>query len=107
MLNLDLSEKNLENQKSVVSEEFKQRYLNQPYGDIWFLVREMMYKNHPYMWPTIGKDLSHIEKTKMEDVKSFFSNYYTPSNAIVTISGDIDIAHTIAQVEKWYNEIPT
>jgi zinc protease len=107
MLHLDLSEKNLENQKSVVSEEFKQRYLNQPYGDIWFLVREMMYKNHPYMWPTIGKDLSHIEKAKMEDVKSFFSSYYSPSNAILTISGDIDIHNTITQVEKWYKDIPS
>jgi zinc protease len=107
MLHLDLSEKNLKNQISVVSEEFKQRYLNQPYGDLWFIVRKMVYKQHPYQWPTIGKDLSHIEKAQMEDVQQFFQTYYNPSNAVLSISGAISSDDAIRLVEKWYGDIPS
>ena len=75
MLSLAFTEKSLEVQRSVVIEEFKQRYLNQPYGDVWLKLRPLAYKVHPYQWATIGKDISHIEDAKIEDVKSFFKKW--------------------------------
>src|SRR3954468_19471822 len=92
MLSLAFSDKSLEVQRSVVIEEFKQRYLNQPYGDVWLLLRPMAYKKHPYKWATIGKEISHIENAKMEDVKSFFHEHYNPSNAIMVVAGNVDSA---------------
>jgi predicted Zn-dependent peptidase len=89
MLNLAFSEKSLEVQRQVVVEEFRQRYLNQPYGDAWLLLRPLAYKVHPYRWPTIGKEISHIENATIEDVKSFFGKWYHPANAILTLSGNI------------------
>lgn len=105
MLQLAFTEKSLEVQRSVVIEEFKQNYLNQPYGDINMLVRDMAYKTHPYRWSTIGKEVRHIEEATMEDVKSFFYRYYAPNNAILVIAGDVDIAQTKALVEKWFGNI--
>ena len=89
MLSLAFSEKSLEVQRSVVIEEFKQRYLNQPYGDVWLLLRPMAFKVHPYQWDTIGKEISHIENAKMEDVKNFFKKYYCPNNAIMVVAGNV------------------
>src|SRR5580698_5183261 len=87
MLSLAFSEKSLEVQKNVVIEEFKQRYLNQPYGDVWLLIRPMAYKVHPYQWDTIGKEIGHIENAEMKDVKAFFKRFYCPNNAILVVSG--------------------
>ncbi len=106
MLGLAFDEKGLEVQRNVVCEEFKQRYLNQPYGDVWLRLRPMAYQAHPYRWATIGKELSHIENARMDDVRDFFAKHYNPSNAILVIAGDID-THAVRQlVEKWFGLIP-
>ncbi|KGE12439.1 M16 family metallopeptidase [Sphingobacterium deserti] len=106
MLSLAFSEQSLEVQRNVVVEEFKQRYLNQPYGDVWLRLRPLAYKVHPYSWATIGKDLSHIEEATMEDVKSFFQQFYIPNNAIVVVSGDVDFEQVKALSQKWFGNIP-
>lgn len=105
MLGLDFSEKGLEIQKKVVVEEFNQRYLNQPYGDIWLLLRPLAYQKHPYQWATIGKEIQHIENARLQDVKDFFSTYYTPDNAILSISGNIDPDEGYQLVQKWFGDI--
>ncbi|HEU4716265.1 MAG TPA: pitrilysin family protein [Bacteroidia bacterium] len=106
MLSLAFSEKSLEVQRSVVIEEFKQRYLNQPYGDVWLLIRPLAYKVHPYKWATIGKEIRHIEEAKMEDVKAFFGKHYNPSNAIMVVSGKVTTENVKALAEKWFGPIP-
>lgn len=107
MLNLAFSEKSLEVQKNVVSEEFKQRYLNQPYGDVWLNLRPLAYQKHPYQWATIGKDLSHIENATLNDVKVFFAKHYNPSNAILVVSGDVKSDEIVQLSEKWFGVIPS
>ncbi|UIR57509.1 insulinase family protein [Sphingobacterium sp. SRCM116780] len=106
MLSLSFSEQSLETQRSVVCEEFKQRYLNQPYGDVWLKMRPLAYQVHPYRWATIGKELKHIEDAKMEDVKAFFKKHYTPQNAIMVIAGDVKFDSIKTLVEKWFSDIP-
>jgi len=107
MLSLAFSEKSLEVQRQVVIEEFKQRYLNQPYGDVWLKLRPLAYKEHPYQWATIGKEISHIEEAKMDDVKNFFKKYYNPSNAIMVVAGDVSFEEVKALSEKWFGDIPS
>jgi zinc protease len=102
MLGLAFTEKSLEVQRNVVIEEFRQRYLNQPYGDVWLLLRPLAYKVHPYMWPTIGKEISHIENATMDDVKSFFYKYYNPNNAIMTVAGNVNTDKILVLAEKWF-----
>jgi predicted Zn-dependent peptidase len=106
MLSLAFTEKSLEVQRSVVIEEFKQRYLNQPYGDVWLEFRPLAYDVHPYRWATIGKDISHIENATMKDVKSFFDKYYHPGNAILCISGNFELTYIEEVVAKWFGGIP-
>jgi len=106
MLNLAFSEKSLETQRNVVCEEFKQRYLNQPYGDVWLKLRPLAYKKHPYQWATIGQDLKQIEEAKMEDVKAFFKKHYNPQNAIMVVGGNVKTADIKALAEKWFEPIP-
>ncbi|TAF47353.1 MAG: insulinase family protein [Sphingobacteriales bacterium] len=106
MLNLAFSEKSLEVQKNVVCEEFKQRYLNQPYGDVWLKLRPLVYKTHPYKWATIGEKLAHIENAKMDDVKAFFAKHYNPQNAIMVIAGNVRFEEIKALSEKWFAPIP-
>lgn len=106
MLSLAFTPKSLEVQRQVVIEEFKQNYLNQPYGDIHLLLRPLSYKKHPYQWPTIGKEISHIEEASMEDVKSFFYKHYAPNNAILVVAGDVNIDQIISLSEKWFGPIP-
>jgi len=105
MLDLDFSEKLLEVQKKVVIEEFKQRYLNQPYGDIWLLLRPLAYKVHPYQWDTIGKNIKHIEQAKLDDVVDFYRKFYNPPNAILSVAGDIDEDKVFPLIEKWFGGI--
>jgi predicted Zn-dependent peptidase len=107
MLELAFTPKSLDVQRQVVIEEFKQRYLNQPYGDVWLKLRPLIYKHHPYQWPTIGEKIEHIEEAKMEDVKSFFYKHYGPQNATLVIGGNVDYDEVKALVEKWYSDIPT
>ena len=106
MLSLAFTPKSLEIQRSVVIEEFKQRYLNQPYGDVWLQLRPLAYQVHPYKWATIGKEISHIEDATMEDVKGFFRKHYNPSNAILCIAGNFDLDGVKKIVNKWYGDIP-
>ncbi|MBK0382549.1 insulinase family protein [Pedobacter sp. SD-b] len=105
MLSLAFSEKSLEVQRNVVCEEFKQRYLNQPYGDVWLKLRPLVYKKHPYKWATIGKELSHIEDAKIEDVKAFFKKHYNPQNAIMVVGGAVNLAEVKKLAEKWFAPI--
>ena len=106
MLSLAFSEKSLETQRNVVCEEFKQRYLNQPYGDVWLKLRPLAYKKHPYQWATIGQDLKQIEEASMEDVKAFFEKHYNPQNAIMVVGGNVKTADIKAMAEKWFGSIP-
>ena len=106
MLSLAFTPKSLEVQRNVVIEEFKQRYLNQPYGDVWLELRPLAYHKHPYKWATIGKEISHIENATMEDVKDFFHKHYNPSNAILCIAGNFELETIKNLVEKWYGDIP-
>jgi zinc protease len=105
MMSLTFSEKSLEVQRNVVIEEFKQRYLNQPYGDVWLLLRPLAYKVHPYQWATIGKEISHISDAKVEDVRNFFFKYYCPDNAILVVAGNVKAENIFALAEKWFGEI--
>ncbi len=105
MLSLAFDKKSLEVQRSVVIEEFKQRYLNQPYGDVWLLLRPLIYKVHPYKWATIGKEIKHIEDATMEDVKAFFKAHYNPSNAVLVVAGDVEVEQVKALAEKWFEPI--
>jgi zinc protease len=105
MLSLAFSEKSLDVQRKVVSEEFKEHYINKPYGDVWFKLREMAYKKHPYRWMTIGKDLTHIENAQLTDVQQFFFKHYTPINAIMVIAGKVKTDEVKVLVEKWFGDI--
>ena len=106
MLSLDFNPKSLEVQRQVVIEEFKQRNLNQPYGDASHLMRELAYKRHPYRWPTIGKEISHIANATLEEVRTFFYHYYAPNNAILAVTGHISFDETLRLAEKWFGPIP-
>lgn len=106
MLSLDFSERSLEVQRGVVMEEFKQRCLNQPYGDVGHLLRPLAYRTHTYQWPTIGKDLSHIANATLEEVKAFFFRFYAPNNAILAVTGNIAFEEAVALTEKWFGPIP-
>jgi len=106
MLSLAFDEKSLDVQRKVVSEEFKEHYLNKPYGDAWNKIREMAYKKHPYKWMTIGKELKHIEEAQLQDVKNFFYKHYTPSNAILVVAGNVDTENVLRLAEKWFGPIP-
>jgi predicted Zn-dependent peptidase len=106
MMRLDFSEKSLNTQKGVVIEEFKQRYLNQPYADAWLHLRPLAYKTHPYQWATIGKEISHIENATLKEVISFFESYYNPSNAIICIAGNIEFEKAYELTLKWFGDIP-
>lgn len=106
MLSLAFSEKSLEVQRKVVSEEFKEHYINKPYGDAWQKILELAYTKHPYRWMVIGKELSHVENAKLQDVKDFFFKHYTPSNAALIVAGNINIAEIKKLAEKWFGSIP-
>jgi predicted Zn-dependent peptidase len=106
MLSLAFTEKSLEVQRSVVIEEFKQRYLNQPYGDVWLKLRPLAYKVHPYQWATIGKVTKHIEDATLEDVKAFFKKWYAPNNAVMTIAGNCSLERAKELCDKWFAPIP-
>ncbi|MDO4163990.1 MAG: pitrilysin family protein [Bacteroides sp.] len=106
MLSLEFSEHSLEVQRGVVMEEFKQRCLNQPYGDVGHLLRPLAYQVHPYRWPTIGKDLSHIAQATLADVKDFFYRFYAPNNAVLAVTGNISWEEAMRLTEKWFAPIP-
>lgn len=105
MLNLAFSENGLAVQRKVVVEEFKQNYLNQPYGDVWLKLRPLAYQHHPYQWATIGKEISHIENAVMDDVRAFFKKHYAPQNAILVVAGAVTVAEAQQLAEKWFGPI--
>jgi zinc protease len=107
MLSLSFDPKALEVQRKVVIEEFKQRYLNQPYGDVWLRLRPLAYKVHPYQWATIGKEVSHIENATLQDVKDFFFSHYVPNNAILVVAGNVTTDQIKKLSEKWFGPIPS
>jgi zinc protease len=107
MLSLSFDPKALEVQRKVVIEEFKQRYLNQPYGDVWLKLRPLAYKVHPYQWATIGKEISHIENATLQDVKEFFFSHYVPNNAILVVAGNVTTNQIKELSEKWFGPIPS
>lgn len=106
MLGLSFDPRVLEVQRKVVIEEFKQRYLNQPYGDVWLKLRPLAYKTHPYQWATIGKEIGHIETATLEDVRDFFYSFYVPNNAILVVAGNVTVGQVKALSEKWFAPIP-
>jgi zinc protease len=107
MLSLAFSKKSLEVQRKVVSEEFKEHYINKPYGDVWHKMRELVYTTHPYKWMTIGKELKHIEDATLEDVKAFFNKHYNPANAILVVAGNVELQQVKDLAEKWFGPIPS
>lgn len=106
MLALSFDPKVLEVQRNVVIEEFKQRYLNQPYGDIWLKLRPLCYHEHSYKWPTIGEKIEHIEDATLDDVKDFFYKFYAPNNAILVVSGKVKTEEVRSLSKKWFGPIP-
>ena len=106
MLSLSFDPKVLEVQQKVVVEEFKQRYLNQPYGDVWLKLRPLAYQQHPYSWATIGKEPAHVEQATMQDVREFFFTHYIPNNAILVVAGDVTRDQVMRLTEKWFSNIP-
>ena len=107
MLSLAFGEKSLETQRKVVCEEFKEHYLTKPYGDVWHKMRELAYIKHPYRWMTIGKELSHIENVKLEDVQHFFFKHYRPVNAVMVVAGNVTVEKVKELAEKWFGDIPS
>ncbi|MBU3676249.1 MAG: insulinase family protein [Chitinophagaceae bacterium] len=105
MLSLAFSEKSLDVQRKVVCEEFKEHYINKPYGDVWQHLRELVYTKHPYRWMTIGQSLSHIEEARLDDVKAFFFKHYRPVNAILCVAGPVTVEEVKALAEKWFGPI--
>lgn len=105
MKQLAFNTQSLETQRKVVIEEFKQRYLNQPYGDVWLKFRPMIYQKHPYRWPTIGAGIQHIEEAQMSDVRAFFEKHYVPSNAVLVVAGRVKVDQVKALAEKWFAPI--
>jgi len=105
MKELSFTQKSLDVQKNVVVEEFKQNYLNQPYGDLYHIIRSLSYKKHPYRWPTIGEEVSHIESAKLDDVKDFFHKHYKPNRAIISVVGNFEFDYVKSMVEKWFGNI--
>ncbi len=106
MLSLAFSKKSLDVQRKVVCEEFREHYINKPYGDVWHLMRQLAYTTHPYRWMTIGQELSHIENARLEDVKNFFFKHYTPCNAILVVAGNVTVEQVQLLAEKWFGDIP-
>ena len=105
MLNLAFTDKSLEVQRNVVIEEFRQRYLNQPYGDAWLLMRPLAFNTHPYSWATIGKEEKHIEEATMADVRAFYAKHYRPKNAVMVVAGNVTTELVKELAEKWFSPI--
>lgn len=105
MLQLDFSEESLNVQRNVVMEEFKQRCLNVPYGDLGHLLRDLSFKVHPYRWPTIGLKLDHIANATLDEVKAFYYDHYAPDNAVLAVCGDVDAQEIFRLADKWFGGI--
>jgi len=98
--------RSIEVQRRVVMEEFKQVCLNKPYGDAAHHLRSLLYTVHPYRWPTIGRELNHIERITLRDAESFFHTHYSPGNAVLAIAGPVELTRVQDLAEKWFGSIP-
>lgn len=107
LLSLAFSKKSLDVQRKVVCEEFKEHYINKPYGDAWKHLRQLAYTKHPYRWMTIGKELKHVEDAQLEDVKNFFFKHYRPLNAILCVAGNVSTEEVKQLAQKWFGDIPS
>lgn len=107
MLSLAFNQEQLDVQKQVVMEEFKENYLNRPFGDLWAIFNKLVFEKHPYQWLPIGKELSHIEGVTMDHIHEFYDRYYNPSNAVISISGNVVFKDVVQLVEKWFGDIPS
>ena len=105
MVNLNINQKSLSVQQSVVEEEYNERYKTKPYGDLWQILRTMVYKVHPYRWSTIGMDIKHVRDASLDDVKYFYDKYYTPQNAIISVAGNVDPDATLDAMEAIFGGI--
>ncbi len=106
MLALNIGKRPFEVQRKVVVEEFKETCLNEPYGDSWHHLSELMFRVHPYRWPTIGLTPEHLEHATLDDVRAFYQTWYTPNNAVLSIAGNVRTDEVLKQVEKWFGGIP-
>ncbi|MDE6323310.1 MAG: insulinase family protein [Paramuribaculum sp.] len=106
MLSLAFTEQSLEVQRKVVIEEFKQVCLNRPYGDYGHRLRQLLYTSHPYRYPTIGREIDHLRRVTLDDVRDFFFSHYAPNNAVLAVAGPISLDRTVSLAEKWYGSIP-
>jgi len=106
MLSLRISRRSLDVQRKVVVEEFKETCLNEPYGDAWHHLSELMYREHPYRWPVIGLAPEHVESATLDDVRAFYKNWYTPNNAVLSIAGNVRPEEVVQLAEKWFGNIP-
>ncbi|MCM1448793.1 MAG: insulinase family protein [Clostridiales bacterium] len=107
MLSPAISQRNLDIQRSVVIEEFKQQCLNRPYGDMSHYLRDLAYRHHPYRWPVIGLTPEHLQRVTLDDVQRFFSDHYSPSNAVLAVTGNISAVRCRELCEKWMGDIPS
>ncbi len=103
---LSFREDALEVQRGVVIEEFKERVLNAPYGDLYHILRAALYGSHPYSWPTIGLTPEHIERVRIEDIRRWFYAHYAPDNAILSVCGNVSFERTCELAKKWFGDIP-
>lgn len=106
LLGLSFSEEKLRVQKNVVVEEFRESFLNQPYGDVWMLLRSLAYQVHPYQWSTIGKSIDHIQQATLDEVKGFFDRHYHPGNAVLSVAGNVQAQEVFELAHKWFGDIP-
>ncbi len=106
MLALNLKADDIQSEKDVVCEEFKENYIDQPYGDVWHHLRALSYKEHPYQWPVIGKALSHIQEASPAELQAFYRKHYAPDNAILTVAGGVTVDQVERLAEKWFGQIP-
>jgi len=106
MQHLKINQKSLSTQQQVVTEEYKETCINQPYGMVWHMLSDLCYKVHPYRWPTIGKKIEHIAEAKLEDVKEFYHSFYGPNNAILSIAGPMDPGEVLELVKLRFGSIP-
>lgn len=106
MLELAFRQQSLDIQKQVVIEEFKENFLNRPYGDLMMLFNQMAYERHPYQWLPIGKKPEHIAEVDMDMIKDFYYRFYRPNNAVLVVAGNVHFDEVAALAEKWFGDIP-
>lgn len=107
MARLTLDSHALEVQRAVVTEEFKQTHLDQPYGDLFHHLRRICYaESHPYSWPTIGLEPEHIARVTLGDARRWYNSHYSPGGAILAVCGAVDFDTVVRRAEYWWADVP-